>query len=82
MRIQDSHCLHVFLCAKVSDEYNDATCSLCDCFEDKPASFIFSCNVALDHVSVSAAPKDMTARVFIGAGWARIGGSSPQPPTV
>ena len=80
--IHGSHCLHVFLCAKVSDEYIVASCPLCDCLEDQPASFIVPCNVALDHVSVSAAPQEMAARILLGAGWAGIGGGSPQPPNV
>ena len=63
-RIQGSHCLHVFLCAKVSDEYIVASCPLCDCLEDQSASFVVSCNVALDHIFVSAAPQEMAARVF------------------
>ena len=40
---------------------------LCDFLEDQCASLIVSCNVALDHVSVSAAPQEMAARVFQGA---------------
>ena len=33
-----------------------------------------SCNVALDHILVTAAPEEMTARVFWEAEWAHIGG--------
>ena len=65
--------------AKVSNDFIIATCPLENCLEDQSVSFIVSCNVALDHILVSTAPKEMTARVFQGAQWACVGGSSPQP---
>ena len=68
-----------FFCAKVSNENIDA---LCDCLEDRSASFIVLLNVAIDYILVSAASQQMTAGVSQGAEWARIGGSSPQSPSV
>ena len=56
--------LACLVCAKVSNENIVATGALCDCLEDQSASFFVPFNVAPDHVSWSAAPQQMAARVF------------------